>query len=206
MLVSQILKDKGDLVFTASPDETVAAAAALLHSRRVGAMVVVDGQDHGRRHRLRARHGARASPSRAPAALSQPVSSCMTHDVIFAEPDETVDVLLERMTDRRIRHLPVLQGRPAGRHRLDRRPGEEQDRRDRGRGRGPEGLYRRRLRRLRLRPARQRSLARRPADGVGQAVALQHVGGGVAGLQQGSRSAQVARSGQSSHLRNASLR
>ena len=42
MLVSQILKDKGDLVFTASPHETVGAAAALLHSRRVGAMIVLD--------------------------------------------------------------------------------------------------------------------------------------------------------------------
>ena len=31
----------------------------------------------------------------------------MTRDVIFAEPTETVDSLLERMTDRRIRHLPV---------------------------------------------------------------------------------------------------
>ena len=41
MLVSQILKDKGDLVFTASPHETVGAAAALLHSRRVGAMIVL---------------------------------------------------------------------------------------------------------------------------------------------------------------------
>ena len=45
MLVSQILKDKGDLVFTASPNETIAAAAALLHSRRVGAMVIVDSDD-----------------------------------------------------------------------------------------------------------------------------------------------------------------
>ena len=43
MLVSQILKQKGDAVFTASPTDTVAAAAALLHARRVGAMVVLDG-------------------------------------------------------------------------------------------------------------------------------------------------------------------
>lgn len=33
----------------------------------------------------------------------------MTHDVIFAEPSETIDSLLSRMTDRRIRHLPVCQ-------------------------------------------------------------------------------------------------
>jgi CBS domain-containing protein len=45
VLVSQILKDKGDLVFTASPQETIGAAAALLHTRRVGAMVVVAQPD-----------------------------------------------------------------------------------------------------------------------------------------------------------------
>lgn len=43
MLVSQILKSKGDMVFTVGPHETVAAAAALLGSRRVGAMVVMSG-------------------------------------------------------------------------------------------------------------------------------------------------------------------
>ncbi len=39
----------------------------------------------------------------------------MTRDVVFADPSETVDRLLERMTDRRIRHLPVCQeGRLVG--------------------------------------------------------------------------------------------
>ena len=40
--------------------------------------------------------------------LSQPISACMTRDVVFAVPNETVDELMSRMTDRRIRHLPVL--------------------------------------------------------------------------------------------------
>lgn len=39
--------------------------------------------------------------------LARPVSACMTREVIFAEPAETVDSLLGRMTDRRVRHLPV---------------------------------------------------------------------------------------------------
>ena len=47
MLVSQILKEKGDLVFTASPTDSVAAVAALLHARKVGAMgMPVDWQAH----------------------------------------------------------------------------------------------------------------------------------------------------------------
>lgn len=109
MLVSQILKTKGDLVFTVSPMETIHAAAGLLHGRKVGALVVLDTQDHvvgivSERDlvRLIAQEGA---PS-----LAKPVSVCMTQDVLFAEPTDTVDVLLARMTDRRVRHLPVCRG------------------------------------------------------------------------------------------------
>jgi CBS domain-containing protein len=114
MLVSQILKHKGDLVFTASPHETVAAAAALLHSRRVGALVIVDDQDMVIGI-LSERDVVRVVAEKGAAGLNQPVSSCMSSDVVFASPTETVHSLLERMTDRRIRHLPVLKdGRLAG--------------------------------------------------------------------------------------------
>jgi CBS domain-containing protein len=114
MLVSQILKVKGDLVFTATPQETIGAAAALLHSRRVGAMVIVDAED-AVAGILSERDVVRAVAEKGGAALSQPISSCMTQDVVFASPTETVDSLLERMTDRRLRHLPVLKdGRLVG--------------------------------------------------------------------------------------------
>ena len=107
MLVSQILKDKGDLVFTASPNETNAAAAALLHTRRVCAMVIVDAAD-AVAGILSERDVVRAVAEKGAAALTQPISSCMSTDVVFAGPSETVGSLLERMTDRRIRHLPVV--------------------------------------------------------------------------------------------------
>ena len=114
MLVSQILKHKGDLVFTASPQETLSAAAALLHSRGVGAMVIVEGDDRVVGI-LSERDIVRVVAERGPPGLAQPISSSMSRDVIFAEPTETVQALLERMTDRRIRHLPVLKdGRLAG--------------------------------------------------------------------------------------------
>lgn len=114
MLVSQILKDKGDMVFTVTPAETVSAVAALLHSRRVGAMVVVDdaGEVAGI---VSERDVVRAIAREGEEALSRPVERFMTKDVIFATPGETVDIMLERMTDRRIRHLPVVKdGRLAG--------------------------------------------------------------------------------------------
>lgn len=114
MLVSQILKDKGDLVFTASPQETVGAAAALLHSRRVGAMVIVDA-DEAVVGILSERDIVRVIAREGASALTKPITACMSSEVIFAHPEESVDALLERMSDRRIRHLPVVRsGRLAG--------------------------------------------------------------------------------------------
>ncbi|PTS90336.1 MULTISPECIES: CBS domain-containing protein [unclassified Caulobacter] len=109
MLVSQILKDKGDLVFTASPQETVGAAAALLHSRRVGAMVIVDA-DEAVVGILSERDIVRVIAREGASALTKPITACMSSEVIFAHPEESVDALLERMSDRRIRHLPVVRG------------------------------------------------------------------------------------------------
>jgi CBS domain-containing protein len=114
MLVTQILKAKGDLVFTALPHETVDAAAALLHSRRVGALVIVDHAD-AVVGILSERDIVRAVAERGAAALSEPLSNWMTRNVLFATPAEGVGPLLERMTDRRVRHLPVVRdGKLAG--------------------------------------------------------------------------------------------
>ncbi|MDR3506651.1 MAG: CBS domain-containing protein [Caulobacteraceae bacterium] len=114
MLVSQILKSKGDMVFTAQPTETMAAAAALLHARRIGAMVIVDEKDDVVGI-LSERDVVRLVAEQGAGGLTQPVSQWMTKDVLFAAPTESVHVLLERMTDRRVRHLPVVKdGRLVG--------------------------------------------------------------------------------------------
>jgi CBS domain-containing protein len=114
MLVSQILKDKGDLVFTASPSDSVAAVAALLQARRVGAMVVLD-ESRDVAGIVSERDIVRVVAEQGAEGLSQPISACMTRDVVFADPQESVDALLTRMTDRRIRHLPVCrEGRLVG--------------------------------------------------------------------------------------------
>lgn len=108
MLVTEILKAKGDSVFTVAPDETVGSAAVLLMERRVGAVVVLDGEavvgilSERDIVGVIARDGA--------VALETPVSACMTAEVVYARPTETVDQLMGRMTDRRIRHLPVVHG------------------------------------------------------------------------------------------------
>jgi len=108
MLVSQILRTKGDLVFTATPNETVGAICALLYARRVGAMVVMDGDAVA--GIVSERDVVRAVAEGGADALTQPISKFMTREVLFAKPGETVDSLLTKMTDRRIRHLPVVEG------------------------------------------------------------------------------------------------
>ena len=113
MLVSQLLKSKGEAVFTASPHETLQGAATMLHARRVGARVVTENDKVV--GILSERDVVRAVSERGGAALARPISEIMSRDVIFAEPKESLDVLLERMTDRRIRHLPVcVDGRLVG--------------------------------------------------------------------------------------------
>jgi CBS domain-containing protein len=109
MLIMEILKAKGDLVFTLEPQETIAAAARRLHERGVGALVVLDAQDHVKGI-VSERDVVRAVARADGGGLDAPVSEVMTKEVIYANPRETVDSLLARMTDRRIRHLPVCEG------------------------------------------------------------------------------------------------
>lgn len=113
MLVAEILKSKGGEVFSIAPGLIVSQACAELERRRVGALMVCDGD------RVvgvfSERDVVKAVAADGPPALDRPVSHYMTPDVIFAEPGETVAVLMGRMTDRRIRHLPVLKdGRLSG--------------------------------------------------------------------------------------------
>ena len=107
MLVSQILRSKGDTVFTIAPTDTIAAVSTLLHSRRVGALVVMDAERVV--GIVSERDVVRAVAEAGASCMDHPVSNVMTRDVQFAQPGETVDSLLGRMTDRRIRHLPVCQ-------------------------------------------------------------------------------------------------
>lgn len=105
MLVSQILKTKGDAVFTIGPGETVGDVAGLLHGKRIGALVVLDREKVV--GIVSERDVVRAVAAHGAGVLKRPVSEFMTANVLFAEPGETIDSLLTRMTDRRIRHLPV---------------------------------------------------------------------------------------------------
>lgn len=106
MLVAEILKEKGDVVHSIAPRATVSEAAAMLVDKRIGALVVCDAdQVVGV---FSERDAVRAIATDGAASLGRPLSDYMTQEVVFADPGETVAVLMGRMTDRRIRHLPVL--------------------------------------------------------------------------------------------------
>ena len=107
MLVAEIIRAKGDTVYTISPGISLAEACGELQRRRVGALVVCDAEKVV--GILSERDVVRAIAETGAGGLAQPVSAHMTAKVVFAEPGETVSVLMERMTDRRIRHLPVMQ-------------------------------------------------------------------------------------------------
>ncbi|WP_428150121.1 CBS domain-containing protein [Brevundimonas sp.] len=106
MLVAEILKNKGGDVFSVAPDITLSQACAELDTRRVGALIVCDGDRVV--GVISERDVVKAVAADGAAGLARPVSAYMTREVVFAEPGETVAILMGRMTDRRIRHLPVL--------------------------------------------------------------------------------------------------
>ncbi len=113
MLVAEILKDKGDAVYAIGPDLMLGEACRELDRLRVGALMVCDGDRVV--GVLSERDVVQAIAQDGQGALNQPVSTFMTAEVVFAAPAESVAVLMSRMTDRRIRHLPVLRdGRLAG--------------------------------------------------------------------------------------------
>ncbi len=114
MQVSGLLAVKGDEVVTVRPDDTATQVVETLAANKIGAVVVTaDGSSIA--GVLSERDIVSALAAGGAAALDQPVSAIMTTEVITCEPATTVDQLMSLMTERRIRHIPVLvEGRLAG--------------------------------------------------------------------------------------------
>lgn len=108
MLIAHVISDKGAVVHTLAADATLEQAAKELYARKVGALVVLDesGALFGV---LSERDLVREIAQRGAACLKDTVGAAMSRGVITAHPRETVDEGLARMTDRRIRHLPVVE-------------------------------------------------------------------------------------------------
>ena len=106
MLVSDLIKRKGSVVTKASPETTVAALLDLLAEHRIGAVVVSAGG--GVDGIVSERDVVRALRTAGAALLDAPISTVMTSDVVVTGPGDTVEDMMRLMTDRRIRHVPVV--------------------------------------------------------------------------------------------------
>ena len=108
MLISSILEQKGPAVATLRPDQLVSAAVSLMAERRIGAVVVEDkGAVVGIfSERDLVKHLARDGHD----ALSEPVRKSMTSPVITCRLDDRVDQVMAMMSQRHIRHMPVMEG------------------------------------------------------------------------------------------------
>lgn len=108
VMVMQILKTKGNTVWTIGPQETVYAALKLMAEKGIGALLVVEAgkvagifseRDYARKVILEGR-----------SSKETPVGAVMTERVVGVNLDTSVEVCMELMTEGHFRHLPVMDG------------------------------------------------------------------------------------------------
>lgn len=107
MNVQTILSAKGTEVAFIAPSATLAEAAELLRQKGFGALVAsVDGR--ALNGIVSERDIVRALAADGAATLEHKVETCMSSEVFTCGPSDSIDALMSMMTDRRIRHLPVV--------------------------------------------------------------------------------------------------
>jgi CBS domain-containing protein len=107
MRINDVLHRKGGDVVTVKPDDTVSRLLELLAEHRIGALVVsVDGESI--EGIVSERDVVRQLHHRGPEILSVAVSQIMTTTVETCDLDADTQDLARQMTDRRIRHIPVV--------------------------------------------------------------------------------------------------
>jgi signal-transduction protein with cAMP-binding, CBS, and nucleotidyltransferase domain len=106
--VRSLLRTKGRVIWSIGPEETVFRAIEIMSEKQIGCLVVLIGgqlagivseRDYARKVILMGRSSAQTR-----------VSEIMTSPALFVTPGKTVAESMRLMTDRRIRHLPVLEG------------------------------------------------------------------------------------------------
>lgn len=105
MLVKEVLKDKGTEIYSILPDETVYNAIAKMADLNIGALLVMEDDLEGiiseRDYRNKVILKGRTSKE-------TPVRDIMTRNVYCVEPTDSVEQCLAIMTEKKFRHLPVL--------------------------------------------------------------------------------------------------
>lgn len=113
MIIADILRSKGTSVLTIAPEASAAELAAVLAENRIGAVVVVRGDEPV--GIVSERDVVRGLNDQGSDVLAASVADLMTTELFSCGPEDSVDRVSVIMTERRIRHIPVLQeGRLAG--------------------------------------------------------------------------------------------
>ena len=107
MNIASLLASKGGNVITVGPQESIRSALGLLAQHNIGALVVVEGL--GPVGIVSERDIVRAL-ARTESILVQPIAAIMTREVIIGTPQDDLVAVGNTMTERRIRHLPVVEG------------------------------------------------------------------------------------------------
>jgi len=106
--ISHLLQDKGQAVWSVSPDTTVFDALKLMAEKNVGALLVLDKdklvgifseRDYARKVILKGK-----------SSKETPVKEIMSEEVLYVRPNQSIEECMALMTNKRIRHLPVMEG------------------------------------------------------------------------------------------------
>lgn len=107
MTIKTILQGKGSKVFSMAPDATLDAVSKELAERRIGAVVVMDGERLV--GILSERDIIRCIAERGTEALTEPAHAAMTRKVETAGLNDDISDVMQRMTASRFRHMPVVE-------------------------------------------------------------------------------------------------
>ena len=105
--VGQVLKEKGDRIWSVSPDTMVYEALTLMAEKNLGAVLVMDGARIA--GMFSERDYARKVILEGKSSKETPVKEIMTKDVLFVRPGHSIEDCMALMTDKRTRHLPVME-------------------------------------------------------------------------------------------------
>ncbi|MBS0541235.1 MAG: CBS domain-containing protein [Proteobacteria bacterium] len=107
MFVSDILSEKGGLVYTVTPGTTVGQVSRQLSTRRIGSVLIVDRLDRVAGI-VSERDIVHAVATHGVGALELEAAQVMTRNVVSCDPDDSIDDVMGTMTRGRFRHLPVV--------------------------------------------------------------------------------------------------
>ena len=109
MTVKHLLEQKGRKLWTVESDATVFDAVAKMAEKDIGCLVVTDGEEMI--GVIIERHYSRNVFLKGKTSPTTLVRDIMERNVIHVRPEESVELCMALMTDKRVRHLPVLEGK-----------------------------------------------------------------------------------------------